>query len=176
MMCRGSSLILVVSLSGCVTPIETYVSTSGEKGVQISGYQLGTEIRTAEGIAARESVVDSLAARAIKQDAASAMRLDVTFSTLPAALRMKVGVNPPSAETKTKTKIPRPSKACEPVEYRLGVTFTDMRNGTISYRSSASEYHCKGETSPIIAALTDATLKDVGSPKGMYVVERKRAR
>jgi hypothetical protein len=113
--------------------------------------------------------------KAIKQDAAMAMRLDVTFSTRPAALWIKVGVNPPSAATKTKIKIPHPSKTCEPVEYRLGVTFTEMRNGTISYRSSASEYHCKGDPRPIIAALTDAALKDVGNPKGMYVLERMRA-
>jgi hypothetical protein len=176
MMCRSLILFLAVLLAGCATPIETYVSSSGENGVQISSYQLGTEIRTEDGVAARESVVSSLAAQAIRQDSAAVLRLDVTFSALPAALRIKVGDNAPSAATKANIKTPRPSKKCEPVEYRLGVAFTDMRDGKISYRSSASEYHCMGDPKPIISALTDAVLKDVGNPKGVYVRERERAR
>jgi hypothetical protein len=176
MMRRGCSLFLAVLLSGCATPIDTYISSSGEKDVRLGDYQLGAEIRTVEGIAARENVVSGLAARAITRQEGAHLRLDVTFSTLPAALRVRAGDNTPPVATKAKVKTPHPSKGCEPVEYRLGVAFTDMRDGRISYRSSAWEYHCKGDSKAVIAALTDAVLKDVGDPKGIYVLQRKRTR
>jgi hypothetical protein len=170
---RGTALLLVILLSGCVRPIQTHVSSSGEKGVQLSDYKIGAEIRPGDGILAQKSVVSSLSEHGIKQAEGAVQRLDVTFSVLPAALKLTLGegTSPPAA--KTKERIPKPSKKCEPVEYRLGVAFTDMSNGTITYRSSASEYHCKGDPTAVIAVLTNAVLKDIGDPKGAYTVERK---
>ncbi len=151
-------------------PIETHVNSSGETDPKMYAYQLGAETRSLDGVEAQKAVVSALSVRGINPADNAPSRLDITFSTLPAALQLSVGE---ALAAQAKIRKPKPSKKCDPVEYRLGVALTNISNGAVMYRSSASEYHCKGNETAIIPILSEAALKDLGSPKGIYVVERK---
>jgi hypothetical protein len=173
-MMRGVALLyLAISLLGCASPLETHVASSGEQGTQFSVYQLGSLVRTTDGLAARKAVVASLAGRGMQQAESAPLRLDVTFSALPAALSLSIGDGVPVGTKQAKHRKPKATKKCEPLEYRLGVAFTKINDGAIVYRSSAFEYHCRGNGEAVIAALTNAVLADIGAPKGTYSVERK---
>jgi hypothetical protein len=174
-MYRSLSLLLVLMLASCVTPLETRITSNGEKGAQFAEYQLGAAIRPADGLSAQKSVIANLAQRGIKQAEIAPVRLDVTFSALSAALKLNSGESSAVASA-AKVHVPRSSKKCEPLDYRLGVTFTDIRSGTIVYRASAAEYHCKAAVDPIIASLSSAVLADIGTPKGGYVITRDNKR
>jgi hypothetical protein len=175
-MYRRISSLLVLLLAGCVTPVETRVASNGEKGGQVAEYQLGAAITFADGLSAQKSVIAKLASRGIMQSDGAPVRLDVTFSALPAVLNLVSGDSAAANADWQKIHIPRSSKTCEPLDYRLGVTFTDMRSGTIIYRANSAEYHCKGAVDPIINSLSTAAVRDIGSPKGLYVIKQSGKR
>jgi hypothetical protein len=169
-MLRLVPLFLVVLTSACVVPIETRISSSGEADTRIAGFIWGSEVRSSEGNMAREAVGAKLALLGIVQAENAPLRLDVTFSTLPASLKL---LPEEGAKTAGKAKPPRNSKKCDPMEYRLGISFARISDGAIVYRASAAEYHCNGKASSVIPLLADMALKDLGKPKGRYWVERK---
>jgi hypothetical protein len=169
---RAMILMMVLPLANCVSPIETRVHNTGENGPIGTSFVWGIEPRTEDGIFAKQSVAGLLSGQGLKQAEPATLRLDVTFSALPASLTIATG----EAVAIGKARPPRQSKKCEPMEYRLGVAFTTISNGATAYKSSAAEYHCMGNARAIIPALAELALRDMGKPAGAYSVERKKIR
>jgi hypothetical protein len=166
-MYHKTSLLPLLLIAGCASPIETRINSAGEKDPALSAFVLGTEPRSEEGKAAQESVLAKLSERGLKANDAAPLRLDVTFSSLPASLKL-VG-----SQGLGKAKPKRKSKTCNSVEHKLGIALARISDGAVVYRSVALEYHCAGNALAVIPVLADAAVKDIGAPKGPYFVERK---
>jgi hypothetical protein len=101
------------------------------------------------------------------------MRLDVSFSTRPADINLRIGEIGSAVVGKKRSTYPRKSRRCSPVDFRLGVVLTRIANGAEEYRASATERHCDGDAATALPVLASAVLADIGKPKGDYVIERK---
>ncbi len=165
--------ILAILATGCTSPIETRVSSIGENTPASSRYFWGNRISFGEANEVTQLIESRLLAKGLAIGETAPMRLDATFSALPAALKLRIGNG--AAET-TQIKPPRKSGKCEPVEYRFGLSLSRLEDGAIYYRSNAAEYHCKGNEAAILPMLIDAALVDIGSPKGNYSILRKKGR
>ena len=174
----GRSIILIFTfmLAGCVTPIETVVSTAGlNEGVGGNFVVPDPESkRDADVEFAQAAVIRKLAASGLHNAPDAAYRLEVTFAALPADLMVRVGDTASGTPPPKRRKGPRKSKHCDPVDYRLGVLMSRIMDGATLYRSSAREYHCRGEQAAFIDQMVNAALADLGNPRGDYMVERPR--
>ncbi len=166
-------LTLILLISGCTRPVETRISSVGTNDVPVMNYVWGTKIVAEEAAGANALMEVRLKNIGLNSSDAAPLRLDVTFSALPAVLKLTVGNVASGAAT---VKPPHASRKCKPVEYRLGFALSKVSDGTIAYRASAAEYHCKGDLRNILPVLADAVVADIGKPKGVYSTKRKLAR
>lgn len=168
--------ILAILAAGCVRPVETRVSSIGENALAESSYFWGNRVNSEAGDGATQLIESRLASKGLAKGETAPLRLDATFAALPASLKLQIGNGSKSPVGTAQAKPPRSSRKCEPFEYRLGLSFFRLEDGAIYYRSSAAEYHCKGDEAAILPLLVDAALSDMGKPRGDYSVLRKKIR
>jgi hypothetical protein len=163
-----SSPILLLLISACVGPIETRVDSRGLNDAQPVSILADTDVAVISAEARRlvEQALFAKGFRAASESPKADVSLHVTLSDRPADLSLNAGSDvlaPPSGK-----------KRCAKREYRLGLTMIKIADGTIFYKSNAAEFHCKQTVQQVLPMLVDAALKDIGSPRGAYIVKRPR--
>lgn len=162
---RATLYALTLLLAGCAGPIETRIDSNGLTSVLPMGFASDAEIA---GSAAQAQMLVSaaLVEKGFRLAVPAELSLHVALSDRPSNLSLNAGsdILAPSAA----------KKRCAKREYRLGVTLTNIADGAIFYQAHASEYHCKLTVEQVLPFLVSAVTKDVGSPKGNYVVKRPR--
>jgi hypothetical protein len=166
-MWKASPLVFLI-VSACVGPIETRVDSRGLNDKQPVAIFTDPEV-SASSVDAYRRVEQALVAkgfRASSDPAKADASLHVTLSDRPADLSLNSGseVLAPHAGR----------KLCAKREYRLGLTLTKIADGAIIYKSHAAEFHCKQTVQQALPALVDAALRDIGVPRGAYIVKRPR--
>jgi hypothetical protein len=163
-----SSPILLLLVSACVGPIETRIDSRGLNETQPVSILVDTDVAVTSAEAHRQ-VEQTLFAKGFRPASESSkadVSLHVTLSDRPANLSLNTGsevLAPNSGK-----------KRCAKREYRLGLTMIKIADGTIFYKSNAAEFHCKQTVQQALPVLVDAALKDIGNPRGAYIVKRPR--
>jgi hypothetical protein len=166
-MWKASPLVFLI-VSACVGPIETRVDSRGLNEAQPVSI-LTEPDGAASNTEAHRSVEQALFAKGFRvalESSNADVSLHVTLSDRPADLSLNAGsevLAPPSGK-----------KRCAKREYRLGLTMIKIADGTIFYKSNAAEYHCKQTVQQALPMLVDSALKDIGNPRGAYIVKRPR--
>lgn len=168
------SVMMFTMLAGCSQKIETRISSSGDAAFVMKAFSSAPADASATAGLARNAVLLSLKDRGVSEDSNASVRLHVTFAALPATLKLlpDAGAKAVPVGSVTHAQPPRKSAKCDPVEYRLGVTFSNIADGAVLYRGSAAEFHCRGHESKLVSILAAAALKDMGAPRGTYAVNR----
>jgi hypothetical protein len=166
-MWKASPLVFLI-VSACVGPIETRVDSRGLNEAQPVSILADTDVAVASSEAHRvvEQALFAKGFRAASESPKADVSLHVTLSDRPADLSLNAGsevLAPPSGK-----------KRCAKREYRLGLTLTKIADGAIIYKSHAAEFHCKQTVQQALPALVDAALRDIGAPRGAYIVKRPR--
>jgi hypothetical protein len=163
---RSFGFFLIIGLlAGCVGPIQTRVDSAGATDVQPISFAANGDA-TGVAVTARSKVTALLEKRGYSVTANPDLNLQVTVSDRPAELALKNGdaTLSPSAD----------KKRCAKRDYRLGITLIRISDGSVFYRASAAEFHCKLGIEDRLDDLANAALQDLGAPKGSYIVTRPR--
>jgi hypothetical protein len=175
---RKNTLILGVGclmLSGCVAALETRIDSSGAAATSISPGNAAIILPAKTKLSpewelARQAVVTKLATKGITVADPAAYAIEVTLAARPANLALTGAVVTLAPASAAKAK-----KGCVTYDYRFNITFSRISDGSLLYKASASETHCKETLSALVPVLVDAALQDFGSPRGAYNVVRRKA-
>ena len=162
---RLVAISLFLLVSACIGPIETRVDSRGSGGTQPISFASDPDV-IGSAVDAQKLVAKALAAKGYRAADIADVSLHVTVSDRPAELSLHSG---PAVIAPNSGK-----KRCAKREYRLGVTLTKIADGALYYQSHAAEYHCKLTVQQVLPALADAALKDIGAPRGAYIIKRPR--
>ncbi len=162
---RSIPFVIALFLAGCTGPIETRVDSRGMTAVQPVSFAVDP-MPVGLRLDAQNMVAKALLGKGYSAGEMAKLSLQVTVSDRPADLSLRAGsdVLAPAAG----------KKSCAKREYRLGIMLTEIANGSLYYQSHAAEYHCKQTIQQALPILVDAALKDIGAPRGSYIVKRRR--
>ena len=171
LMTRRLIVPLVAILStGCSQVVETRISSIGQPVLSAASFSLSQNMtRTPELLSAQKLVADSLVARGYTLADNGALHLEVTLAERTAALALGTATGPSSLAQAKRNK---PLQNCEDREYRIGIAFTRVADGSLVYKGSAAEYHCNLPLADAIPELVKAALADLGNPRGSYAANR----
>jgi hypothetical protein len=162
-------------LSACVAALETRIDSSGAAQNMVAPGNATIILPAKTTISpewelARQAVVTNLATKGISIADPAVYAIEVTLASRPANVALM---------TADKTLLPasaaKANKGCVASDYRFNITLSRISDGSLLYKASASETHCKEALSALVPALVDAALKDFGSPRGAYTVTRRKA-
>lgn len=168
-----------LSLSACAPALMTRIDSSGAPAQAITkgnaAIILPTKINiTPEWQQARDAILANLQKKGVDVAEPATYSIEISLAARPADLSLATlgstaGMEPiaPIGQ-KGGTK-------CVNNDYRLVVVLSRIADGTLLYKGSASEYHCKEKLAEIIPVLVDAAMRDFGNPKGNYTVIRRKA-
>jgi hypothetical protein len=159
---RSLILALFLPLAACVGPIETRLDNAGLVGQAPATFQMDAEAPNAT----RALVQAELVQKGLSPSEAGAINVQVTMSDRLAQLSLGDG--------KTLLSPAAGKQSCADREYRVGVTLTRIADGTLVYRGTAAEFHCKQSVEQVLPLLIKAALTDLGAPKGAYSIKRPR--
>jgi hypothetical protein len=165
MQMRTSLSVLMLLLAGCAGPIETRVTSSGVTTAQTAGLSFDKDI-SGPAAEAQGLIVKALADKGYQIKEPADYSLQVSVSDRPSQLALHAGDAVLGVAPKR--------KQCAAREYRLGVTITRISDAMVAYNGHAAEYHCKQTLQQALPFLVAAALNDVGTPRGSYVVKRRR--
>jgi hypothetical protein len=161
----------VALAAGCSGNIETRVSSSGVPAPDAQALMISTVAETSPELrSAYRLVASSMAQQGFMLAKEAPLHLEITLDARPATLSLG---GKDGHESLSPAKPRKALQNCEDREYRLGVTLTQVVDGSEIYRGRAAEYHCKVEMADALPTLVNAALADFGKPRGNYVVTRK---
>ena len=110
----------------------------------------------------RGLVTAELERQGFTQNAAALMLVHIAFADRPASIAITTGEKDERAPVAV-AKDRKPLQSCDDREHRLIVSIANQVDGTMIYKGSASEYHCKGEFADSLPHLVKAALSDFGA-------------
>lgn len=166
------ALIGVIALAaGCSSDIETRVTSSGIQSPPAQAYMISNVAETSEELRiAQKLVAKTMTQHGFVLAKTAPLHMEITLDARRADLFLG-GKDGPASLSPAKRK--KPLQSCQDREYRLGVTLTNVGDGTEVYRSRVAEYHCKVQMADVLPTLVKAALADFGTPRGSYVLKRK---
>ncbi len=171
------ALAVIASLAACTPAVMTRIESKSEAGnaaIAPANFAIIRPTKTAasaEWDAARSAVAAKLNAKGFAAAEPAVYAVDVTLSSRLANLALAVDAGA-GAQSNTKPG----NKNCANVDYRLAVGVTRIADGALLYQGSAAETHCKDALSAVVPVLVDAAMADLGAPRGVYTVQRKKPR
>jgi hypothetical protein len=159
-----------ILISGCSQTVETRISNMGSSALSPVPFFMTPDAKAAPELrTAYTAVSDALTTRGYKAADTGPLYLQVTLASRPADLSLGTAKGPASLSG---AKSKKPLQSCNDHEYRIGVTLTQVADGTVAYQGNAAEYHCNMPLAEAVPALVKAALADIGRPRGIYTVKR----
>lgn len=173
-MYRSFALLILLGIPACSGQVETRISSTGAENIGSLEYQLAeqtTARQNADFFSAQQQLVQALAARNIQQSNSAPVLLQVTLSKRPAQLGLTKGEGE-VAKTIASPKKKKPLQSCEDQEYRLGVRFSKISDGSVLYAGDVAEYHCNASLPEVLPDMVSAIIGDMDGPRGDKVRHR----
>ena len=168
--CGKFALIALVTLSACAGPIETRVVSTGQ-GASANTILVETTPAGAIQALAYQQTLEQLQSRGFEMSDKGALQLHVAFSERDASISIKAGDGKAMTDLSLAKKR-KPLQSCDDRDLKLTISLTRITDGVELYRSEAAEHHCKASVVEVLPSLISAALRDIGRPKGGYVVNR----
>lgn len=168
--CGKFALIALVTLSACAGPIETRVVSTGQGAPANTILAEAAPAGTIQALAYQQAL-EQLRGRGFGLSDTGALQLHVAFSERDASISVKAGDGKATNDL-SPAKKRKPLQSCADRDMRLTVTLTRISDGVELYRGEAAEYHCKAGVDEVLPPLVSAALRDIGQPRGGYVVNR----
>jgi hypothetical protein len=162
------ALFLLLGIPACSGSIETRISSAGAEKIGSLEYQLaeqGANQQNADHLLAWQLLAEALKGRSVQQTASAPIMLQVTLSKRPANLGLTIGEGDGAKNIATPKKN-KPLQSCKDEEYRLGIRFFKISDGSLLYSGDAAEYHCKASLSEALPAMVSAIINDMDGPRG----------
>ncbi len=144
------------------------ISSAGAEKIGSLDYQLaeqGADQQNADYLLTQRLLTEALKERGIHHTASAPIILQVTLSKRPANLGLTIGEGE-GAKTIATPKKNKPLQSCKDEEYRLGIRFFKISDGSSLYSGDAAEYHCKASLSEALPAMVNAIIYDMNGPRG----------